>query len=223
MRQRGGADGEGSFVKRLLIVGAGGFGREMFAAARESLGFGVDYETGGFLDDNLAALDGFEGYPPVVGRPSDYAPCERDVFITALGTIEFRRRCADMLESRGARFVAVIHRSAVVGPNVTVGEGSFVAPNVSLTADVSVGRHSCIFHNTSIGHDSRVGDFAHVYAQCAIGGGVTIGDGASVYPGSVVVPRRTIGARAVVGAGSAVFTDVPDGARVIGNPAAPLV
>ena len=39
-------------MKRLLIVGAGGFGREMFAAAREALGYGEDFIVAGFLDDN---------------------------------------------------------------------------------------------------------------------------------------------------------------------------
>jgi len=210
-------------VKRLVIVGAGGFGREMFAAAREAVGFGEDFVIGGFLDANPGALDGFSGYPPILGSPADYEPGPDDVFITALGSIPARRRCAEAIEAKGGRFVSIVHRTAVVGPNVLVGEGSFLAPNVSLTADVTVGRHACVFHNTSVGHDSRICDYAHVYAQCAIGGGVTVGEGASVFPGSVVVPRRRLGANSVVGAGSVVFVDVPEGVRVHGNPAAPLV
>ena len=105
---------------------------------------------------------------------------------------------------------------------MTVGDGCYLAPGVSLTADVRLGRHTDVFHNTSIGHDTTAGDFVHVYAQCAIGGGVRLEDGASVYPGSVVVPRRTIGAGAVVGAGSTVFLNVPPGTTVHGNPAAPV-
>ncbi len=210
-------------MNRLVIIGAGGFGREMFAAAREAAGYGESFEIGGFLDERPDALDGFAGYPPVVGAPSSYSPQDRDVFITALGSIAARRACVAAISAKGGRFVPIVHRTAVLGPNVSVGEGSFIAPNVSLTADVSVGRHACVFHNTSIGHDSRVCDFSHVYAQCAIGGGVTIGEGACVYPGSIVTPRRAIGAGAVVGAGSAVFVDVPAGGRVLGNPAAPLL
>ena len=209
-------------MKRLLIIGAGGFGREMFAAARESAGYGTEFTVGGFLDDNADALRDFEGYPPVVGSPMTYEPGADDVFITALGSIPARRKCAAAVEARGGRFISIIHRTAVTGPNVKVGEGSFLAPNVSLTADVAVGRHACVFHNTSVGHDSRICDFAHVYAQCAIGGGVVVGEGASVFPGSVVVPRRTLGVDSVVGAGSVVFVDVAPGARVHGNPAAPL-
>ena len=209
-------------MKRLLIVGAGGFGREMFATAREALGYGEDFIVAGFLDDNLHALDGFSGYPQILGTLADYKFGADDVFITAVGSIPVRRKIVAQIEARGGVFATVVHRSAVIGPNVSIGVGSFIAPNVSLTADVSIGRHTCVFHNTSIGHDTIVGDFAHIYAQCSVGGSVRIASGANVYPGAVVTPRRKIGEDAVVGALSAVFADVPPRVTVLGNPAAPL-
>jgi sugar O-acyltransferase (sialic acid O-acetyltransferase NeuD family) len=210
-------------MKHLVIVGAGGYGREMYGAALECLGHGVEFDVKGFLDAKPDALAGFVGYPPIIGTPDGYEIGQDDVFITALGAIPSRRRCVAALESRGAKFVALVHKTATIGPNVTVGEGSFIAPHVSITADVSVGRHVSIFHSSSVGHDTRIEDFAHVYAQCSIGGAVTVGTGAAVYPGSVVVPRRVIGSDAVVGAGSAVFVDVDPGVTVLGNPAKPIL
>lgn len=210
-------------MKRLVVIGAGGFGREMVAAARESEGFGTLFEIAGFLDDDASALDGFAGYPPVLGGVEEYRPREDDVFITALGDIAARRRCAEAIGSKGGKFATVVHKTAVVGPNVEIGPGSFLAPGVCITADVRIGSHACIFHNSSVGHDSYIGDFAHVYAQCSIGGGVKVLAGARIYPGSVVTPRRTVGEDAVVGALSAVFADVPPGGRVLGNPAMPLI
>ncbi len=206
-------------MKNLLIVGAGGFGREMYSAAIEAVGYGELFTVGGFLDARSNALDGFDGYPPIVGTPDDYVPGPHDVFITALGSIAARRRCADAIAARGGRFISVIHRTASLGMNVEVGEGSFIAHNVVLTADIEVGRHACVFHNTSIGHDCRLGDFSHVYAQCTLGGAVMVGEGASVFPGSRVVPRRTIGAGATVGIGSVVVLNVRPRTTVYGNPA----
>ncbi|MBO7206043.1 MAG: acetyltransferase [Kiritimatiellae bacterium] len=209
-------------MKNLVIIGAGGFGREMFAAAREAVGFGTEFTVAGFLDDNPKALDGFDSYPPVLASLADYVIKENDVFITALGSVGTRKKCVQAIEARGGRFISIVHRTATVGPNVEIGEGSFLAPNTTLTADVKVGRHSCVFHNSSIGHDSILGDFTHVYAQCAIGGAVVMEECSVVYPGSVVTPRRKIGERSVVGALSAVFTDVPAGVTVFGNPALPI-
>lgn len=209
-------------MKHLLIIGAGGFGRELFGVAREAVGFGVEFDIKGFLDANPAALAGFAGYPPVVGSPETYRPEPDDVFVAALGSIAARRRCVALIAEKGGVFRSIVHRSAFCGPNVTIGDGSFLAPNVSLTADITLGRHVSVFHSSSIGHDSVVGDFAHVYAQCSVGGGVRLGAGAVVYPGSVIVPRRRVGADAVVGAGSVVFLDVEEGVTVHGNPAAPV-
>jgi len=209
-------------MKHLIIIGAGGYGREMYGAALGAVGYGTAFDVRGYLDGRAEALDGFTGYPPILGTPEAYEPEPDDVFITALGSIESRRRCVTTVESRGGKFVSIIHRSAFLGPNVTVGAGSFIAPNVVLTADVHVGRHVAVFHNTSIGHDSELEDFTHVYAQCSIGGSVRIEEGASVYPGSVVVPRRTVGANAVVGAGSTVILNVRPGVSVFGSPAKPI-
>ena len=180
-------------MKHLVIVGAGGFGREMFGSAREAVGFGSEFDIKGFLDAKPTALDGFVGYPPIVGSPDSYVPAEDDVFITALGSIASRRRCVSSLEKKGAKFISIIHRTATIGPNVVIGDGSFIAPHVSLTVDISVGRHVSVFHSSSVGHDTVLGDFSHVYAQCSIGGGVKVGEGAVVYPGSVVVPLNKIG------------------------------
>ena len=209
-------------MKHLVIVGAGGYGREMYGAALDSLGYGTEFDVRGYLDARPDALAGFKGYPPVIGAPESYEPAADDVFFCALGSIERRRACVAAIASRGGRFLSLVHRTAVLGPNVSVGEGSFVAPNVTLTADVSVGRHVAVFHNTSVGHDAVLEDFSHVYAQCSVGGSVRICSGAVVYPGSVVVPRRSIGAGAVVGAGSTVILNVKPGSTVFGCPARPV-
>lgn len=210
-------------MKNLLIIGAGGFGRELFSAAREAVGFGEQFRIKGYLDANPSALDRFAGYPPIIGAPESYEPQPDDVFITALGNIAARKRCTALIEERGGTFISIIHRSASLGQNVTVGPGSFIAHNVVLTVDISVGRHADIFHGTEIGHDSTVGDFAHVYSLCSIGGNVKIGKGAAVYPGARIVPNRTVGDGAVVGIGSVVLLNVESGVTVFGNPAAPRV
>ena len=209
-------------MRQLVIIGAGGYGRELFGAARESVGYGTDYEIRGFLDGDAAALEGHGGYPPVIGSPETYVPGSDDVFIAALGNLASRRRCVAMIAARGGRFATIVHRSASLGPNAVVGEGSFIAQNAVVSADARIGRHTAVFQGSVVGHDATVGDYSHVYSHCSIGGAVRVGSGVSVYPGAVVVPRRTIGDGAVVGAGSTVVLNVKDGETVFGSPAKPV-
>ena len=209
-------------MKHLVIIGAGGYGREMYAAAKNAIGFGEVFDIKGYLDENSAVLNGFHNYPSIIGSPSAYEPERDDVFFAALGNLDFRRKCVAEIESKGGEFISIVSRSAFVGTNVEIGAGSFVANNVTLTADIRIGKHVAVFHSSSVGHDSVLGDFSHVYAQCSVGGGVIIGEGARIFPGAVIVPRRKIGEYATVGAGSTVIVDVEPGVTVFGSPAMEL-
>ena len=206
-------------MKNLVIIGAGGFGREMFSAAREAVGYGENFRIKGFLDGNPDALKEFAGYPAIIGDPETYVISEDDVFISALGNIATRRRCVAMIEGRGGRFTSIVHRFASLGPNVSVGDGSFIAHNAVLTADIAVGRHSCVFHGTVIGHDTSLADYTHVYSLVSIGGGVCVEEGVSVFPGARIVPRVKIGTGSTVGIGSVAVRDVEPGITVFGVPA----
>ena len=43
-------------MKHLVIIGAGGYGREMYGAALGSVGYGTEFDVKGYLDGNA---DGF--------------------------------------------------------------------------------------------------------------------------------------------------------------------
>ncbi|RMA58959.1 acetyltransferase [Ulvibacter antarcticus] len=133
-----------------------------------------------------------------------------------IGNNLIRKTIASKLK---ANFPSFMHKSAVLYPSVTLGEGVMVHPNVTLDADVRVGDFCIINNNASIAHNVIVGSFSHVAIQTAIAGGVTIGEGAFIAAGSVVLPNIKIGKWATVGAGAVVTKDVPDHAVVFGSPA----
>ena len=209
-------------MKNLVIVGARGFGRELYLAAKESVGYGEEFVIKGFLDSKSDALDEFRGYPCILSSPEEYELDEKDVFIVALGDPKWRKHYAELMEKRGANFISLIHRTASLGNTVKVGKGCYIAHNAILTADIQVGDHVCIFHGAMIGHDCVIGDYCHLSAQVFLGGGVRIGNGAVLHPGSRIVPHKRIGECAVVGIGSAVISNVKPNTTVFGVPATAL-
>lgn len=64
-------------MKNLLIIGARGFGREIYNLALESIGYGTEFTIKGFLDDKKEALDGYDGYPSIISSVENYAVAVR--------------------------------------------------------------------------------------------------------------------------------------------------
>ena len=72
-------------MKQLIVIGAGGMGRTMYDMARESIGYGTEYNILGFIDDNTNALDSFANYPPIIDKIKNYQPKPNEIFICSIG------------------------------------------------------------------------------------------------------------------------------------------
>ncbi len=203
---------------RLVIVGAGGFGREMYAAVLASPQFREHQRITGvvFIDDH-GALPGLPA--PIVSTISDFTPLPGDVGLCAIGSSRGRRTVTESLEARGLRFVPFVDDNARVGASVTLAEGVIVCANSIITVDAQIGRHSHINCNCLIGHDVVVGDYVTLSSAVCLTGNVHLADDVFVGTGAILIPSRTVGAGATVGAGSVVLRNVKPGVTVFGNPA----
>lgn len=53
-------------MKHLLIIGARGFGREIYNLAINSIGYQEEFDIKGYLDNKLDALCDYKNYPPII-------------------------------------------------------------------------------------------------------------------------------------------------------------
>lgn len=207
-------------MKQLVIIGAGGFGREVAEWARNCTAYRREWEVAGFLDDNPLALERFpEIGLSVLGGTADYQPRPNEVFLIALGKPSLRRAMRERFTGRGARFTRLIHESCVVGSRVQLEPGVILCPRVVLTCDLVVGANCALNVSTAMGHDARMGEDCQISSFCDITGYVQIGSGVLMGSRASVIPGRKVGDGAIVGAGSVVVADVPPGVTVFGNPA----
>lgn len=203
-------------MSQLVIIGAGGLGREAFYWAQDC-GFAVK----GFLDANPDALRDFgDEYAPILGTPETYQPTADERFVCAIGTYAFRVRCVQAIRERGGLFVSVIHPKATCYS--TPGVGALIAPNAYIATNARIGEFLFAQVNSVIGHDTSVGDFCRFDVDTFAGGFSKIGSGVTLYTGSKVLPAMTVGDEATVGAGSIVLSSVKAKTTVFGAPAKPI-
>ena len=205
---------------RLVIAGAGGFGREVFAQVTTSPKFLAEKSIGGivFIDDgNPEKFPGAE----IISSIRTFTPQPRDLVLVALGEPKDKKVVASMLHNRGVSFPSFAHDETFLGPRVELGEGSIVGYGSRLTADVTVARFATINIDTSLAHDVHVGQFSTVGPGSNLTGGVSLGNMVFVGASSSFLPLVKVGDGARVGMGSVVIRDVSSGTRVFGNPARP--
>lgn len=195
----------------VLILGAGGLGRELYFWAKA-----CGYTPIGFIDDNLHALDNYQGYPPVIGTIAT-APLTASI-LCGIGQNPIRIRCVQALKARGATFDSCIHPQAII-LNAHLGEGAIVGPFAYIGADTTIGDFLFLQMHGLIGHDVRCGNFLRMDVGSFIGGYATLGDDVTIYTHGKVMPSKIVGHHVTIGAGSLLLNNLPDDVTVFGTPA----
>ena len=198
-------------MKDLIIVCAGGFGREIYYIAK-ALG---KWNIKGFIDDNLNALDGVNIALPIIGTIKDWVPSDNEVFALGVSNPKTKESIVNIMKAKGAMFEPLIAPYARVNETAIIGEGCVITGSVGDC--VNVGNYVNIM-GSMIGQDSTIDDYSTTTGYTNI---VCAHLGKRVFVGShaVVLNGLTVGDDAYVCAGSIVFSKVKAGTKVFGCPA----
>ncbi|MDW3217886.1 MAG: acetyltransferase [Acidimicrobiales bacterium] len=203
---------------RLVIVGAGGHGREALAIAREINRLTDNWHEILFVDDGETDADLLDRVDAeVIGGLAELR-VNGDDHVLAIGDPGVRRRLDAEIDG-DAPAIPLVSLDAWIGDDVHLDDGVMIHPGVTCTTNVRIGRHSHLNCGAVVSHDCRIGDYVSVSPGVLLNGAVTVEDDAFLGTGAIVLPGRRIGQGAVVGAGAVVVDDVAAGATVVGVPA----
>jgi sugar O-acyltransferase (sialic acid O-acetyltransferase NeuD family) len=202
----------------IVILGAGGMGRETFEVVEDTFGNDSNYRVKGFLSDVLDVLDGFENYPPLLGTIKDYQVQPNDRFILAIGDVAGRRKIAESILERSGEFINLIHPTAQVFRSAKIGRGVIIFPCAYVGADSKIGDFCLINAHALAGHDTILGNFSEMAPYSILGGGTQTGKEVFFCMHAVTAPKTKLGNRIIISQGSTNKENPADDSFVEGVP-----
>ena len=202
-------------MKDIIIVGAGGFGREAYYLIKTINAVSTRWKIKGFINDIPVDLKSKKIDVPIIGTIKDWQPSENEVFVMGISSPVGKAKVAGILKQRGARFETLIHPKAEINETVEMGEGCVIGGR-SIIGDWVVLGDFVHIAGSSIGQDRQIGDFSTTTAFTNVATGNI---GKRVFVASHAVILKDVGDDAFVAAGSIVMSKVRAGMRVMGCPA----
>lgn len=196
-------------MNRLIIIGAGGHGK---AIADNALKNG--YTDIFFVDDKATGtVMGF----PIIGT-SDCVDGLNDGntdFIIGIGDNAIRKAIS---EKHTVNWVSVVHPSAQIAYNVSIGKGTVVMANAVINTCATVGDYCIVNTGAIVEHDNVIADYAHISPNVSLGGTVTVGPRTHIGIGATVKNNTNICSDCTVGAGAVVVKDIVEPGVYVGVP-----
>lgn len=208
-------------MKDIVIIGAGGFGREVAWLIEDINKVSEEWNIVGFVDDNETILgEVINGYK-VVGNV-EWLKRQKLNVVNAIGDPIIKQKMINRLEGSKNQYPVLIHPSVIFSDKVTIGEGSIICAGNIITVDVEIGRHVIINLSCTIGHDAIIGNYTTILPGVNVSGFAKIGECSSIGTGTAIIQHVTIGHNTIIGAGSVVIKDLPADCTAVGVPARPI-
>lgn len=203
----------------IIILGGGGHAKVLIEALRCS-----NLEIIGLTDPNPDLHGKSIMGVPVLGDDSVLSgySADRVALVNGLGSTRqpnARRQLYENISSRGFSFANVVHPSAIIAGDVTIGNGVQLMAGVILQPGVALGDNVIINTRVSVDHDCRIGCHSHLAPGVVLSGEVTVGEGVHIGTGASIVNHVRIGDDSLIGAGSLVLRSIPDNVVAYGVPA----
>lgn len=199
----------------IVVLGAGGFARQIPSLVRDINAIEARYNIIGFLAPERPLPP---RSLPILGADQRL----RDIdarYVIGIGIPPVRASADEFAKICGREPATLVHPQSSIQMDVNLGPGCIAMPGARLNTGSSLGRHVLINANVVVGHDCEIASHSVLHPLSMLAGGAQIGERVLIGAAAVVLPGRKVADDAVVGAGAVVTTDVPAGASAMGVPA----
>lgn len=211
--------------KDIVIIGAGGFGREVkwmierINQSAQKAGTIKPWNIIGFVDDGIEQGTEICGIP-VICKVDELAMVNDDIYaICAIGASKVRRKIIEQFKTSNVTFPNLFDPSAIYSPDLLLGKGNIICAGTILTVNIRLDDFVIINLDCTVGHDVYLSSFVTAYPSVNISGQVQIGECTEIGTGCQIIQDKQIGEETIIGAGAVVIRDIPNNCTAVGSPA----
>lgn len=209
-------------MKKIAIIGAGGFGREVKMLIDQINEVAPGYEIIGFYDDKEHAeiINGI----PYLGQVENVNKINDPVCLAvAIGDPFTKKKVIGKITNQNIEYPNLIHPSVIIGKdNVSFGKGNIICAGVIITVNIEIEDFVILNLSCTLGHDTKIKSFSSFMPTVNISGEVMINESVYVGTGAKIINLLEIGENTVVGAGAVVAKSLPANCTAVGIPAKPI-
>lgn len=209
-------------LKKILIYGAGGFGKEVASIINKINEIKPEWNIIGFIDDGVRKGTYIAHYGKVLGDYSYLNGFAEAVSVAfAIGSPKTLKSVVERIDNALIEFPNIFHPEVYFADPVSfkIGRGNVVVRGCSFSVDVTIGNFNQFNSISALAHDVTVGDYNVLMPLTRISGETSIGNGNFFGIGAVALQGIKIGNDTRIGAGSYIMRSTQDGHLYFGNPA----
>lgn len=191
-------------MQTIIIIGAGGFGREMLGFIKTLNAVKPTWEVAGFIDDNKVSGEVINGIKVLGGTGHLAGVTEKTAAVIAIAHPGVRKKIKETVFNPNIYFPVLIHPSVLIDDKdyVTIGEGSILCAGTVLTTNITIGKFVLVNLRTTINHDAVINDFSTVMPGVSISTGAQVGEGCYIGSGCKISKPEKIASWQTLSAGT---------------------
>lgn len=210
-------------MKKIAIIGAGGFGREVKMLIDQINAVALKYEFIGYYDDGKEKGTLINGFP-VLGKVADLNNVYIEIAVAlALGNPAYKKNVVALINNSKIIYETLIHPSVLIGNDaVSIGKGTVICAGNIITCNIMIKDYVTLNLACTIGHDTVLENFVSLMPGVNVSGEVVIEEAVYVGTGAKIINQISIGENTIIGAGAVVSNSIPENCTAVGIPAKPL-
>lgn len=211
-------------MENIVIVGAGGFGREVEWLINRINKIEKRFNMLGYIDDNKNPGEKINSLKVITNIDGIKNLEENLNVVIAVGNSKARKNIAERIKKiKDVKFPNIIDPSAIIDENIIKGEGNIICAGTIATVNIDINNFNIINLDCTIGHDVILTDFVTIYPSVNVSGNVLINECVEIGTGTQIIQGKTIGNNTIIGAGSVVIRDIEPNVTAVGVPTRVLV